>query len=383
MVTLERAVATQIAHGQIVAQYRKRKHWTQEQLAAALRLDKRTVQRIESQEVISSDERRRLLIGVLGIPAELLNVEEQRHQIEEVHLTFNPDHMVFFEAEFVTRWEMFHYGGTTRAARGLDIWTQEIARFAAEARDTAWRDRAFSLLAMSYQLQNNAYRDLQIYERAHQAYRQAVKVAKALDNPELIASAMAREGVTLIQEDRPEEAISCLQSALEPIRNVGLFHLKGYILQALSEAYAKTQQAQLCWQTIGLAERALERADATEEMSRAMVNLATITAQKGVDAVLLKDSDRAITLIERSLKTYDPSSVRSRSRLLAQKAEAYGDLGLIDACIATAEDALTLARSVGSQKTVSRVKQLHSKLANSRARTQPGVARLGALLTIT
>ncbi len=379
------AIAERVAvsHGQVVAQYRKRKHWTQEQLAEALRVDKRTVQRMESQELISSEERRRLLVGVLGIPAALMSVEDEQNHFAETPLAVNPDRMAFFETELVTRWEMFHYSSTARAARGLDMWTREITQFAATTRGTGWQDRAYALLAMSYQLQTSTYRDMQLYEQAHQSYERALRIGKALDNQELIASAMAREGLTLLQQERIDEAIAMLRGALEAIRNLGLPHLKGYILQGLSEAYAKAHEGRLCWQAIGLAERALERTDSAQEMSKALITQATITAQKGVDAVLLGEYERAISLIERGLTTYDPTMVRARSRLLAQKAEAYQALRQIDACVATAEEALSLARSVGSRKTISRLETLHATLAQSRANSTPGVARLRALLLTT
>jgi transcriptional regulator with XRE-family HTH domain len=368
--------------GHIVAEYRKRRHWTQETLAEALKLDKRTVQRIEQRATITSVEQRELLVGLLGIPVELMGLERKPRHEERAERRMNADRMHFYEEELTTRWEMFHYSGTTRAARGLDTWTQEIAHLATNSRGTPWQVRAYALLAMSYQLQISTYRDKLAFEEAHTAYRCALKIGRSLDNPELIAAAMAREGLALLQEDRAEDAVTCLRQALECIKQMGLPHLKGYILQALSEAYAKAQEAKLSWQSISLAERALEHAGSTFELSQAKISLTTITAQKGVNAVLLQDNERAIALIDRSLAQYDPTMVRARSRLTAQKAEAYYHLGQIKACVATAEDALTLARSVGSSKTIARLKKLQRGLAHSRASAEPQVARLGALLAL-
>jgi tetratricopeptide (TPR) repeat protein len=279
-----------------------------------------------------------------------------------------------------TRWEMYHTGGTTRAARGLPTWMQEMVQFAGSAKGTAWQQRAYTLLAMSYQLQSATARDLMRYPEAHRAYQHALKIARFLNHAELIASAMAREGVTLLQEERPTEAITLLTAALDSINHVGLPYLRGYILQALSEAYAKAQAPQQCWQCIGLAERILERGNAASEQSQAKFTTASVMAQKGVDAVLLKDHHRAIALIDRSLATYDPTRIRGRARLIAQKAEAHYQDGLLDACVATAEEALTLAQAVGSTKTVSRVRQLHATLMGSKWRHEPITLRLGAQL---
>jgi tetratricopeptide (TPR) repeat protein len=238
------------------------------------------------------------------------------------------------------------------------------------------------LLAVSYQLQSCLSRDLLQYADAHRAYQQAAQIVRGLDDAELLAAAMARDDVTLLQEGRPGDAIIMLQGALDTIKHAGLPALRGYLLQALSEAYASVAEPQACWRAIGLAERVLEREDVLLETSTVRFSAASVIAQKGVDAVLLRDDDRAVALIDKSLATYDPTQVRGRARLLAQKAEAYSRLGHLDACVATAEEALTLANAVGSAKTVARVERLHATLEGSRWRREPAVHRLGALLSL-
>ena len=122
------------------------------------------------------------------------------------------------------------------------------------------------------------------------------------------------------------------------MQRLGVPGLRGYALQALSEAYAKGHQPQACWRAIGLAERLLERHEEGQqegERTRAKIDGATVTAQKGVNAILLGEDDRAIMLIEKSLRSYDPTLVRARARLLAQKADALSKLHLLDACIDT------------------------------------------------
>ncbi len=375
------ATAEEEHQGKVVARYRNLKKWTQGDLAEALKVDVRTVQRMEGQAVIKNVNRRRLVVGLLAIPAALMGLENERRQANTVGVTVNQDRMSFLEDELATRWEMYHTGGTVRAARGLGTWTQEIGRFATAARGSVWRERAYTLLALSYRLQSCISRDLMRYPEAHKAYGQALQLAQGLGTTELIGSAMAREGVTLLQEGRPQDAIVMLRGALDAIKRAGVPTLRGYILQALSEAYAKTQDAQQCWQCVGLAERIFDRPDRQLEISQVRFTASSILAQKGVDAVVLRDHQRAISLIDRSLTTYDPTQVRGRARLIAQKAEAYYHLGLLDASVATAEDALTLANAVGSSKTVSRLEQFHAIMRDSRWRREPSVARLGALLS--
>ena len=109
-------------------------------------------------------------------------------------------------------------------------------------------------------------------------------------------------------------------------------------------------------------------------------SLASVTAQKGVDAAFLHDYDRAINLIDKGLAHVTPTFIPTRARLTIQKAEAYFGLGEIDFCLIHAEEAFTMARSTGSNKTISRVKNLHTGLVQSKWKNERGVSRLGALL---
>src|SRR5271165_57745 len=114
--------------GQVVAEYRRAKQWTQEDLAGALRVATRTVQRMEEQSLIKDPSKRRLLVGLLGIPAALLGLEAEQKISEKTGISVNQDRMAFFEEEMGARWDLYHVGGTVRVIRGLDMWISEIVR---------------------------------------------------------------------------------------------------------------------------------------------------------------------------------------------------------------------------------------------------------------
>lgn len=205
-------------------------------------------------------------------------------------------------------------------------------------------------------------------------------IAQGLSNPELIASALVREGITLNQQEYPVEAITCFTRALETIKKLGYAKLEGYIYQALSEAQAKAQQSKENWHSISLAEKAFERQTSIQEQTLIRFNASSLTAQKGVNAMLLHEYKQAVNQLDSSLANYDPALLRGRARLLIQKAEAYYALGILDACVSNAQDAFTLARSVGSSKILSRVKTLHTNLTQSKWRKERVVADLSNVL---
>ncbi|HZS76659.1 MAG TPA: tetratricopeptide repeat protein [Ktedonobacteraceae bacterium] len=331
--------------------------------------------------MIRNLKRRELLAGILGIPAGALGLSnESPPHIAKTPLEINHDRMTLIENELTTRWDVYHTGGTLRAYRGLKMWIEEVNNFARDMRSNLWHERANAVLCMGYQLQGSVFRDMLDYKQAHSAYQQAYRIAQEINDPEFIAAALAREGVTYIQENNPLEAIDYLNEALRCANGLGLPTLRGYILQALSEAYAIAQEPTQCWRAANLAERALQNCGEVPERSNCTPNTSSVMAQKGVDAVLLHDYERAIALLDKSLRTYNRAYVRGRARLMAQKAEAYLGLQRIDECTDTALEAFALADSAGSSKTIQRLQKLYETLSSSRWKRESGVLQLGSVL---
>jgi hypothetical protein len=148
----------------------------------------------------------------------------------------------------------------------------------------------------------------------------------------------------------------------------------------LSDAYARLQRPQECWYAIGLAESLVQQQGQVRERSQRIFNAATVTAHKGLKALHLHDYDRALSLIDKGLTTYDPAFIPRRARFLAKRAEALYGKHEIDSCAATAEQVYNLARSVGSSRVMREMKRLHADLTQSRWGQERCVRRLGVLL---
>ncbi len=296
---------------------------------------------------------------------------------------FYDDHIQLLENEITTRWNLYHTGGTILANRGLDMWISEVEKFSQEADNGVQKNRAHALLSMSYQLQGSILRDKMNYDQAHDFYKKAFFAADEVSDLELKSSTLGRRGVTFIQQKKPIEAIEYLESGLAVIDNLHLPYLKGYILQALSEAHAMAQHASQSKKSIALAEDALGSKKEVVERSLCQFNTTSITAQKGVNAVLLHEYPLAINLLNEGLASYDQRLLRGRARLIAQKAEAYYGLHLIEESALTAKEAFSIASTIGSQKTIDRVQILHMDLAQSPYKKESSVLQLEKLLSTT
>jgi tetratricopeptide (TPR) repeat protein len=366
---------------------RRQMGWTQQQLADFAELSLSTVERAERGEKIRMDSVRRLCICLQKKPVELgLSLtdrldETQTLPSEQLHVVPYNDYLSVLEEEMRLRWSLYHTGGTQLVYQGLNAWVQQIAKCANHLQGSDLYERSLAVLSMGYQLQGSVFRDMMLFTEANIAHRKAFLIADKLFHPELIAAALGREGVTLNHQERPLEAIACFNRALETIKHLGYIKLEGYIYQGLSEAQAKAQQRQESNRSIGLAEKNFEFQSLSPENNFTQYNLSSLTAQKGVNSVLLHNYKEAINQIDTSLAQYNPTHMRGRARLLIQKAEAYYGLGTVDASVHYAQDAFLLANSIGSSKIISKVKDLHRKLLQSPWRKDQYVTDLGDILT--
>lgn len=291
------------------------------------------------------------------------------------------DLVTFFESMMLTQWNSYYTGGTESVIHGLNVFLKELEKLTQIARETVWHHRVMRLLALGYQLQNCVLRDRRHYSQASIAYQKAFDIAQEMEDDELIAAALARQGVALVQQSKAKQAILYLDNALNIIDARNLPKLKGYILQALSEAHAQDGHASESWSHLERAQAII--VEPSQELSFIRFNPGSTLAQRGIDAVFLGEYKEAIELIDQSLRIYGPTGVSGRTRLIAMKAEAHYKMGTLDACIASATEAFTLAQAVGLKKIVARLLQLHAELQQSRWKEEGGVTQLGLMLSST
>ncbi len=340
--------------------------------------------------MIRDPERRKFLVGLLGIPAAYMMLDaDEKPLLRPTRVILNNDHMAFYEGQLEANWKVFHLGGTSHAAPYISRWMHEVSDFARQTCGTPWQRRALTVLCMSYQLKGDILGDKRRYRWADAAYTQALSLAGELKDPELQAAALVRQAVILIGQKRQQEAqeaIKLLQSALDLIKDRGFVTLRGNALQVLADAYARMQRPRECWSTIDLAESVLQQKTQVRERSQRVFNEASLTAHKGLKALLLHDYERALTLLDKGMASYNPALAPRRARFLVKKAEAYyGQCQSrgkreIEACTTTAEEAWDLAQSVGAGRVMAEVGKLYADLMQSRWKNEGCVRRLGGVI---
>ncbi len=364
--------------GQLIAQYREYMNMTQEDLARELGVHVRTVQKLESKPMVRSTTRRWFLVGLLSIPATQLALTGVPPWSKKTSFSANDDTMSFFENELATHWQVYKTAGPKIAAQSLGTWMNQVTAFATLARGTPWQYRACLLLSMSYQLQGSIARETKDAPHAITAYQQAFTVAQEIDNIEMMAASRLRQGWAY--RDDPLEALEYFNHALAIVQGSSLPRLRGNILQACAETYAKINRPQECWRSIGLAEHIFGREEKGHERTHVTFTVGSATAYKGSYALYLKDYERAAALLEKGLglMAHDPScSFYTRARFIVRKAKALSSLSRIDECVATAEEAWTIASYTGDKRILEEVEDVYNTLLQSRWRKEADVVRLG------
>jgi transcriptional regulator with XRE-family HTH domain len=371
-----------IHQGRIVAAYRQAANLSQQDLADFMGVSWDTVQRMEKHPVIKDVRKRQFLMAFLGIPAAYLQLDTntQEQWAERATLLYNDDPMSFLEDTVNARWTTFSLGGPLHTARGLDRVVQEVEFFAQTVRERAWYRRAQTQLCMAYHLQALVEGDLLHHQQSLEWHHKAYAVASELNDAELMAAAREGEGITFLRKQQPREAIDYLEHARDLVQGKGLPLLRGGTLCILAEAHARAGQAQQCWRTLGLAEQVLQQTTKAQERTYTIFNAERLNAHKGIAAVILQDYERGLRLLDKSLKTYDPTRVPEKARLIARQAEAYYGRSDVDYCTDTAKQAFTLAAAVEGKSTLMRVKNLHTKLIQNGWARERGTIELGMLI---
>ena len=300
-----------------------------------------------------------------------LGVERQQMLTDDLFAAWKHD--------LAERWDLYYTVGSMYACSGLDLKLEELERSVRIAEGTHQSIQILTLLTMGHQLQSCVLRDRMDYKQAHLFYQKAFDLARTLEDQDLTVAALAREGVTLIQQEKPQEAILYLVSALNILDGADSSILRGYILQGLSEAYARAGQACESWRSIEEAEK-YPTGQVQEWSFIRGVTLASLTAQKGVNAVLLGEYQQALTYIDEGLKIYDPALHRGYARLLMQKAEACFGLGMVDMCVHLAQEAFLLAKNTGSHRIRAKAQVLHKRLYQSSWGKDASVVQFGMTL---
>lgn len=361
-------------HGAIVREYREsRTGITQVELAHRIGKSRRTIVALEQTARIDDLKLRRTLAWALKIPPELLGLAEVvlpdipvLTPIEEVP----PQHgkslsrvvLETFADNLRMRLDLYCLGSALAADRGLNGHIEELKQLLSRG---SMRDRRqlLFLLSHNYQLKGIIARDQLDYATAETCFGQASLLAQEAESSELSALAMARRAVMYTWQKRLHEADQLYETAREISRRSSP-GLRAYLATGHAEVQGSLSDSG-CLRSLADARDFLRRVDA-EDDHLILLRSTRCSEQSVSDGwlqchTLLGKPEIAIETYERSERLLDFGMIRKSARLYIQHAEALFASRDLSCCF-YAEEGLKIARAVGSQYNVWRVKELAAKL---------------------
>ena len=234
------AQATRPHAGRVIAHYRKLRGWKAEQLASTLGVKRSQMFGIEQNpELPKVVSRRELLASALNIPPVLMglaSVETVMSQPVIKASTLPSTTSQAYESVLELAWTAYYSSSAQQAAGTVSHFLTLLENERGTASGVA-RDQLGALLCRFYQLSGVAARDRLDFYMAISQGSQALDIAIALRNAELITSSLFRRARTYIEMGRAEMAVRDLEQAKDNAER-SRDPQRCYALLCLAEAYS-------------------------------------------------------------------------------------------------------------------------------------------------
>ena len=199
------------------------------------------------------------------------------------------------------------------------------------------------------------------YPNASGYFQQMHELGEELNNPDIIALSMIRQGDLLRRRGRYELAIRCLEAA-KPFADTGSSATNGLRWQTLARTYAEFKQRSLFLNAIEKAQEAAEHIQPELDTTNNQFTLIGVLQEKGQGHTLLGEPQRALDMYRESERIQPFRPIRDLGVLTILKAQAHAYNGNIDKGVNLALRGLTLAQEYHSKRHISRIQRMYDRL---------------------
>ncbi len=393
--------------GQVITYYRlKRGFRTQQDLAIALGVSKRTVEELEGSmnlDTPDSIERRQIIAQLLRIPPALLaldwrfmayenNSSDQRDTFADIAQLLEDDTFTLYQNILRMGRGYLYNGGPSYIADIVDESLNKllpIARQMPSLDKESWQE----LLCRYYQLSTSFALRRMDKRRTSLYARQAINIARELDSTELMAAAYYRH--IRIQLDLRKAAVSDdekqkhlerakkeTQTALHLVEQVGPI-LRGNIYLIAAEVFAldasDASMRKQCEKWQDKAATLVYRNEADEDDTFLRLNATALHHEKAKTLIQFGRFREAHSEIITARKTLQADLLTWHINLHLTEANLYKAQKDLEGCAASAIEAYKIAKVVQSPKDEIEVKKLFLDIKSVDA-SNPYVCNLGMII---
>jgi hypothetical protein len=252
---------------------------------------------------------------------------------------------------------------------GGDVLYVPLARYVARLAVNAQQDPGDGLPAFGQLSQMTGWLalDANLHAEARRYLTTAVYVAHEAHEPALAASSLAYMSLQETYCGHRASALALAETALTTGAGAMTPLVETTLSTRLARAHAGLGNSMQCLRSLEGSRAAFEKAGSDEEpLWVSYVDEIEVAAQEGacyLDLSLVREAAvslrRAVELLERDA----PRRVRDRVHYLSRLAKCYLAEREVEQACATADDALTLSRAIGSARVIERLSEFNEALA--------------------
>lgn len=355
--------------GKLVRAYREQRQWTQEELADRWGHTREYVSQVErgKRKLDRTDQVARLA-EILEIPYERLEaigkgIPQQKlvaRSMQEADDVLLQTLLEPAQATVKLSWLVWYANSDTSITDNLSRLTTKLEDAITNRRGTLLKP-AQRLLAYSYEMKGKIAFDQLDYPNASGYFQQMRELGEELNNPDIIALSMIRQGDLLRRRGRYELAVRCLEAA-KPFADAGNITTNGMRLQTLARTYAEFQQRSLFLHAIEKAQEAADHIEPELDTTNNQFTLIGVLQEKGQGHTLLGEPQIALDIYRESERIQPFRPIRDLGVITILKAQAYAYHGNMDKGVNLALRGLTLANEYHSRRHISRIQRMYDRL---------------------
>jgi tetratricopeptide (TPR) repeat protein len=344
-----------------------------------LDIRKRTIELMEhDNQVPESISRRRAIALLLGIPPVLLGLSFQQVSSHSVPAAPQLD-LGNYNEILRLYWDLDYSSSAAERLADIQRWIRHLSAVAKEISDASVLSDIYALRARYHQLACWIFRDQREYAPALKHANAALKIARHLDDPELIAASLFRRGRTYLEQGILNQAIADLNDAL-PFAQRARPQLRALVLLAAGHARAhlapSSQERSQAIQLLDSAGRIIRRGDLAEDESFVKLNPGRYHIDRAGAMIELQRYEDALDELELAEKGIGPDQPRRLTYINIMRATAYARQGEMMSAISLAEDALATSRALRSAINIARIAEIQHFLEQGKFGSAPQIRRL-------
>src|SRR6266567_1455013 len=356
--------------GKLVRAYREQRHWTQEELADKWGFTREYVSQVErgKRKLDRTDQVIRLA-DILEIPYERLAAIGRGlpQQALAANHPQEADDVLFqallepAQATVKLSWLVWYANSDTSIIDNLSRLAMKLEDAITNRRGVLLKP-AEQLLAYSHEMLGKFSFDRLDYTDASGHFQQMRELGEELNDPDIIALSIIRQGDLLRRRGRYEHAIRCLEAA-KPFAEAGNVSTQGLLWQTLARTYAEYQNKDAFLRAIDTAEEAAHHMQPELDRTNNQFTLIGVLQERGQGHTLLGEPQRALEIYRQSEHIQPFRPMRDQGILIIQKAQAHAYAGNIEKGVQYSLRGLKLASEYHSKRHISRIQRMCDRLA--------------------